>query len=58
MKFLESLSPITQIFLTFIGIAVLFILVFFNNKKNKNRLYSRKRRSFKDNYYARKKDKE
>ncbi len=58
MDFFDSLSPTTQIFVIFIGLAVLFLAVFSNNKKNKGKLYDRKRRSFRDNYYTRKKDKE
>ncbi|MEP0263888.1 hypothetical protein [Dokdonia sp.] len=58
MEFFDSLSNTTQIFVVFIGLAILFILVFFNNKKNKDKLYHRKRRNFKDNYNAKKKTKE
>lgn len=56
MDFLNSLSPSTQIVVLFIGIAILFLFVFSNNKRNKGKLYDRKRRSFRDNYYNRKKD--
>lgn len=54
MDFFDSLSPTTQIFVIFIGLAVLFLAVFSNNKKNKDKLYGRKRRDFRDNYYKRK----
>jgi hypothetical protein len=58
MDFFDSLSPTTQIFVIFIGLAVLFLAVFSNNRKNKNKLYDRKGRSFRDNYYNRKREKE
>jgi len=54
MKFFDSLSNTTQIFVVFIGLAILFLLVFANNRRNKNKLYHRKRRSFKDNYETKK----
>ena len=55
MDFFNQLSPSTQIVLLFVGIAILFLAVFSNSKKNKSKLYDRKRRSFRDNYYDRKK---
>ncbi|WP_299768752.1 hypothetical protein [uncultured Dokdonia sp.] len=58
MKFFDSLSTTTQIFVVFIGLAVLFMVVFANNKRNKDKLYHRKRRNFKDNYEAKRKNKE
>ena len=58
MKFFDSLSNTSQIFVVFIGLAILFLLVFANNKRNKNKLYRRKRRNFKDNYAAKRKEKE
>lgn len=57
MKFFDSLSNTSQIFIVFIGLAILFLLVFANNKRNKNKLYRRKRRNFKDNYEAKRKEK-
>ena len=56
MEFFDSLSPTAQIFIIFIAIAILYLAVFSNNKRNKCKLYDRKRRSFRDNYYDRKKD--
>ncbi len=41
-----------------IAIAVLFILVISNNKKNVNKLRNRKSRHFKDNYLEKKKENE
>ncbi|WP_299684354.1 hypothetical protein [uncultured Dokdonia sp.] len=58
MKFFDSLSTTTQVFVVFIGLAVLFMIVFANNKRNKNKLYHRKRRNFRDNYEAKRKEKE
>jgi len=55
MDFFNTLSPSTQIVLLFVGIAILFLAVFSNSKKNKSKLYNGKRRSFRDNYYDRKK---
>jgi hypothetical protein len=56
MDFFDSLSPTAQIVALFVGIAILFLLAFSNNKRNKGKLYDRKRRSFRDNYYDKKKD--
>lgn len=58
MEFFDSLSNTSQIFIVFIGLAILFIIVFANNKRNKNKLYHRKRRNFKENYEAKRKNKE
>ncbi len=57
MDFFDSLSNTTQIFIVFIGLAILFLLVFANNRRNKKRLYNRKRRNFRDNYEAKRKEK-
>lgn len=56
MDFFDSLSSTSQIFIVFIGLAILFLLVFANNRRNKKRLYNRKRRNFKDNYEAKRKE--
>lgn len=58
MDFFDSLSSTSQIFIVFIGLAILFLLVFANNKRNKKKLYNRKRRNFKDNYEAKRKEKQ
>ena len=58
MDFFDSLSSTSQIFIVFIGLAILFLLVFANNRRNKKRLYNRKRRNFKDNYEAKRKEKQ
>ncbi len=50
----DSLSEETQLILMIIGIAVLFALVSWNTKRNKNKLYGRKKRNFKKNYFDKK----
>lgn len=50
----DSLPVVTQFVLIVIGIALLFLYVFSNSKKNKEKLYKRKRRDFRKNYYERK----
>ncbi|GGG28216.1 hypothetical protein GCM10011344_31270 [Dokdonia pacifica] len=57
MEFFDSLSNPTKVLVIFIGLAVLFMVVFANNNRNKNKLYRRKKRNFKDNYEAKKKEK-
>jgi len=37
MDFFNTLSPSTQIVLLFVGIAILFLAVFSNSKKNKSK---------------------
>jgi hypothetical protein len=39
-----------------IVIVPIFLLLIWNNKKNKEKLYDRKGRSFRENYYSRKKE--
>ena len=58
MDFFDSLSNTAQIGLVFAVLAVLFIVVFFNNKKNKEKRYNRRGRNFKENFYNKKKEKE
>ena len=58
MEFFDSLSNPTKVLVIFIGLAVLFRVVFANNNRNKNKLYRRKKRNFKDNYEAKRKTKE
>ncbi len=41
---------------TFIIVIVVFPLLLINNKRNKNKLYNRKGRNFKENYYEKKKE--
>ncbi len=51
----DSLSEETQIILMIVGIAVLFIAVSWNTKRNKRRLYDRGKRNFRKNYMEKKK---
>ncbi|WP_158447887.1 hypothetical protein [Aquimarina longa] len=52
---LEALSEENQLILMILGIAILFIAVSWNTKRNKNKLYNRKDRSYKKNYFEKKK---
>lgn len=51
MDFLKHLSEETQLILLIIAIAILFILVLFNNKRNTKIRYDRDKRNFNKNYY-------
>jgi len=53
---LDSLSGELQLILMIVGIAILFALVSWNNKRNKNKLYHRNKRDFKQNYLAKKRE--
>lgn len=46
----NALSEETQLTLVIIGIALLFIIVIWNSKRNKKKLYSRDQRNFRKNY--------
>ncbi|MEW7292647.1 hypothetical protein [Aquimarina sp. 2304DJ70-9] len=50
----DSLSEETQLILMIIGIAILFLAVSWNTKRNKDKLYGRKKRNFKNNYLKKK----
>lgn len=50
----ESFSEETQLILTVIAIAILFAVVSWNTKRNKNKLYNRSSRNFKKNYLKKK----
>jgi len=52
----DSLSEETQVILMIVGIAILFIAISWNTKRNKQRLYNRERRNFKKNYAEKKKN--
>ncbi len=52
---LDSLSEEMQLVISVIGIAVLFVLVLWNSKRNKNKLYDRDQRDFRKNYFKKKK---
>ncbi len=55
---LNSLSGETQLILMVIIIATLFVVVSFNTKRNKDKLYGREKRNFKKNYLDKKRIKE
>ncbi len=56
MDFLNSFSEETQLILVIIAIAVLFVLVLLNNKRNKKLRYDREKRNFNKNYYKKRKN--
>ena len=39
-----------------IGLAIVFLIVFFNNKRNLQKLRDRKGRNFKENYFRKKRE--
>lgn len=47
---LNALSEDTQLIFTIIGIALLFIIVLWNSKRNNRKLYNRSERNFRKNY--------
>ncbi|WP_192901725.1 hypothetical protein [Psychroflexus aestuariivivens] len=51
---LEELSPEMQFILIIVGLAVLFLLVFWNNKRNKSKRFDRDKRNFRKNFYEKK----
>lgn len=53
LEFFENLSPLTQLILVFVGLAVLFLIILANNKKNKNKLSQTKNRTFRERYKER-----
>lgn len=50
----DTISEETQLILTVIVIAVLFVLVTWNTKRNKNKLYNRNERNYRKNYFKKK----
>lgn len=46
MDFFNNLSPVSQILVSIIGVAVLFLLVFANTKRNSNNQRGRRKRKF------------
>ena len=55
MEFLKNLSEETQLIFLVVVIAVLFVLVLLNNKRNKKLRYDRDKRHFTKNYFKKKK---
>ncbi len=56
MDFFNNLSPTTQILVSIIGVAILFLLVFANTKRNTTKQRSRRTRSFKDGFDKKRKE--
>ena len=55
---LEQFSTDMQFIIVIIAIAILFFLVLFNNKRNRQKRYDRKNRNFRRNFYEKKKNKD
>ncbi|MFN2261441.1 MAG: hypothetical protein ABR595_05200 [Psychroflexus sp.] len=51
---LEKLSPEMQFILVIVGLAILFLLVLLNNKRNKKKRFDRDKRNFRRNFYDKK----
>ena len=49
MDFFDNLSPTTQLILSVVGLLVLFLAAFANNKKNTAKQRNRRRRKFGEN---------
>ncbi|WP_121667440.1 hypothetical protein [Mesonia aquimarina] len=58
MNYFDNLSPLTQILLVFGGLALLFLLVIANNKRNKQKRPGSNTQSFKERLEERKKERE
>jgi FtsZ-interacting cell division protein ZipA len=54
MDVLESLSADLQLVLLIVGIALLFGLVYWNNKRNQHKRYNRSKRNFRQNVLEKK----
>lgn len=54
---LNQLSAENQLILVVIGIAILFVLVLLNNKRNAKKRFEREQRNFRKNFYSKKKQK-
>ncbi len=52
---LDTFSEETQLILVVIAIAILFAVVSWNTKRNKNKLYHRDKRNFRKNYEKKRK---
>lgn len=58
MDLLESLSADFQLVILIVGIAILFLVVFWNNKRNQHKRYNRTKRNFRQNVEVKKKSKD
>lgn len=54
MDFLAELSNDIQVILLIVGIALLFGIVLWNNKRNQHKRYNRDKRNFRKNYHEKK----
>jgi len=50
----EELSPEMQFIVVIVGLALLFLLVLWNNKRNTNKRFDRDKRNFRKNFYEKK----
>jgi hypothetical protein len=50
----DQLSAENQLILVVIGIAILFVLVLLNNKRNAKKRFEREQRNFRKNFYSKK----
>jgi FtsZ-interacting cell division protein ZipA len=51
---LEHISAENQLILVVIAIAILFVLVLWNNKRNQKKRYEREQRNFRKTFYNKK----
>lgn len=58
MDFFNNLSPITQILVSIIGVAVLFLLVFANTKRNTTKQRGRRARNFNEGFQKKRRERE
>ncbi|RZT00277.1 hypothetical protein [Aquimarina brevivitae] len=54
----DSLSEETQLLVMVLGLALLFILVMWNTKRNSSKFYGRKKRDFRKNVQEKKKNRD
>ncbi|PZD79518.1 hypothetical protein [Mesonia sp. K7] len=54
----DNLSPLTQLILVFVGLAILFLAVVANNKRNKGKLSDRSTKSFKKRIEEKRREKD
>lgn len=58
MNFFNNLSPATQIIVSVIGVSLLFLIVFANNKRNTNNQRGRNKRRFGENLQQKMKERD
>lgn len=57
MELFESLTADLQLIFLIVGIAILFLVVYWNNKRNQHKRYNRTKRNFRQNVEVKKKSK-